>query len=257
MRDVFAEDFKRFLIDADKNKLAISFMKALAYCPPSKELCDLIQRTILEYSRLSFESDDMGGGGIASDSRDYPGRDHSVVAALLALLADLDPDQIWQDSPEHWKRLLKNHADTSKKPKGLDKKPWVISPTDLYEALSNRAGKKSHSKSWPQSTRGLKHTITRIAADLKKIGIVVGAAEGIADGVGKLMFDQFGFEFQLLVQQGAGDGAETVDGLFFAAVAQTAQRGNHRRVREGTFSGTGGGEDENFGWIERLGFAQQ
>ena len=103
---------------------------------------------------------------------------NSIATVLLALLADLDSDQIWQDSPEHWKRLLKNYVDTSKKPKGLDKKPWVISPTDLYEALSNRAGKKVNSKSWPQSTRGLKNTITRIADDLKKFGIDVEHDKG-------------------------------------------------------------------------------
>ena len=155
-----------------------SFMAALVDSPPSKELCEVFQRALVEFL-LSYESDQESMKhtttvlDATSDSRDYSGRDHSVVAALLALLADLEPDQIWEDSPEHWKRLLKNYVDSSREPKGLDKEPWVISPTDLYEALSYRAGKKVNSKSWPQSTRGLKNTITRIADDLKHLGIEV------------------------------------------------------------------------------------
>jgi len=49
---------------------------------------------------------------------------------------------------------------------------WSGKPTELMAALADIAGEKaSRSKAWPQSTKGLKNALTRLAPSFRKLGI--------------------------------------------------------------------------------------
>lgn len=96
---------------------------------------------------------------------------NAVVTALLSHLANFDENTPWTGEADDWKKLLLSWQFALKKPDHLSKHPWQISPTNLYETLTARAGKKGFSKAWPQSTRGLKNALNRAAVDLAKFGV--------------------------------------------------------------------------------------
>ncbi|CAK0775999.1 hypothetical protein CCP3SC15_530008 [Gammaproteobacteria bacterium] len=50
---------------------------------------------------------------------------------------------------------------------------WTGKPTDLLTDLTNKAGPLAKSKAWPQSTKGLKNILHRLAPSLRKMGVMV------------------------------------------------------------------------------------
>jgi hypothetical protein len=48
---------------------------------------------------------------------------------------------------------------------------WSPTPTHLLDTLTGIAGTRAKSKAWPQSTRGLFNTLTRLAPSLRAVGI--------------------------------------------------------------------------------------
>lgn len=55
-----------------------------------------------------------------------------------------------------------------------DRTEWSGKPTDLYNTLSDIAGERqARANAWPQSTKGLKNTITRLTPNFRKIGISI------------------------------------------------------------------------------------
>ena len=57
---------------------------------------------------------------------------------------------------------------------------WIESPTELLATLSDLAGPLAKSRAWPQSPKGLKNALVRLAPSLRKVGITWTQEEGNA-----------------------------------------------------------------------------
>ena len=57
---------------------------------------------------------------------------------------------------------------------------WTETPSELYATLTERAGLMAKSKAWPQSTKGLKNILHRLAPSLRRMGITYTQEENHA-----------------------------------------------------------------------------
>jgi hypothetical protein len=66
-----------------------------------------------------------------------------------------------------------------------DKEEWAGSPTALLRELELIAGNSAKSKAWPQSQKGLKNVLQRLAPSFRKIGITIDRGK---DGCGNRFY---------------------------------------------------------------------